>query len=151
MLIQDAMTKNPTCCGENERASAAAQVFWEKDCGCAPVINDNEELVGFVTDRDLCMASHFRDTKLSELRLGDVARGPVLSCRPDQTLQEAENVMQREQIRRIPIVDANNHVVGLLSLNDIAVARNEQAPIPSEEVADTLGAICNHRSAAAAE
>ncbi len=149
MIIGDAMTRDPKCCSIDERANAAAQVFWEQDCGCVPLVDQEGHLAGVVTDRDLCMAAHFRDAKLSELRLGDICQRSVRCCSPEQSLQEAEALMQEAQVRRIPIVDASYRVVGLLSLNDIAVARDQQAPIQADEVANTLGAICSHRPLAA--
>lgn len=150
MIVQDIMTRNPTCCKIDDVASHAAQVFWEKDCGCVPLIDDRGDVCGIVTDRDLCMAAHFCDKKLSEIRLRDVCRqGKVYACSPGQNITEAERLMQNAQVRRIVVVDSDSKVVGILSLNDIASARMRRSGIPAEDVAATLGAICApHRRAA---
>lgn len=149
MIVQEIMTKNPTCCKIDEVASQAAQVCWEKDCGCVPLIDDRGEVCGIVTDRDLCMAAHFRDKKLSEIRLGDVCQRKVYACSPSQNIIEAERLMQKAQVRRIVVIDSDSKLVGILSLNDIASARMRSSGIPAEDVAATLGAICApHRHAA---
>ena len=149
MNVQQAMTKNPTCCSIDGCASEAAQVFWEKDCGCVPLVDDSGCLKGIVTDRDLCMAAFFGDKRLSEIRLRDISPRTVHTCLPNQNLLEAERLMQDAQVRRIVVVDPNAKVIGLLSLNDIAMARSRRAEIPAEDVASTLQAICSpHRYAA---
>src|SRR5690606_19909675 len=122
-------------------ASQAAQVFWEKDCGCVPLVDDNGQLCGIVTDRDLCLAAHFCDKKLSEIRLGDVCKGTVYTCLPSQNILEAERLMQDAQVRRIVVIDSDSKVVGIVSLNDIAAARTLRIGISAEDVASTLGAI----------
>lgn len=137
MNVEELMTKSPACCLIDDFASEAAQVFWEKDCGCVPLVNDQGELCGIVTDRDLCMAAHFSDKKLSEIRLGDIYQGRVHTCLASQDVTEAALLMQNAQVRRIVVIDSDSKVVGILSLNDIASAR-----IPAEDVASTLGAIC---------
>lgn len=145
MNVEDIMTKNPACCKIDDRASQAAQVFWEKDCGCVPLINDQGELCGIVTDRDLCMTAHFSDKKLSEIRLGDISQGRVHTCFPSQDIVEAARLMQNAQVRRIVVIDSDSNVVGILSLTDIALAT-----VPAEDVASTLGAICAPHGRAAA-
>lgn len=150
MIVQEIMTTNPACCKIDDIASRAAQVFWEKDCGCVPLIDDHGEVCGIVTDRDLCMAAHFCDKKLSEIRLRDICQGKVHVCLPSQDIVEAERLMQNAQVRRIVVIDSSSKIVGILSLNDIASARMRRSGIPAEDVASTLSAICApHRHAAA--
>lgn len=149
MIVQEIMTKNPACCKIDDVASQAAQVFWEKDCGCVPLIDDRGQVCGIVTDRDLCLAAHFSDKKLSEIRLGDISQGRVHACLPSQDVLEAELLMRNAQVRRILVIGADSKIVGILSLNDIASARMHRTGIPAEDVAATLGAICApHRRAA---
>lgn len=151
MLIREAMTKDPRCCTESDDGSVAAQIFWENDCGCVPLVDDQGRLTGMVTDRDLCMAAHFSGLPLKQLRLGDLVQSAALqTCRPEQALEDAAELMKRHQIRRVPVVGADRRLVGILSLNDIAVARRHGGRIPAEAVADTLGAICERRPARAA-
>lgn len=149
MNVQEIMTKNPICCNIDDKASQAAQVFWEKDCGCVPLVDDQGQLCGIVTDRDLCLAAHFSDKKLSEIPLREVSRGNVHTCSPQQNVIEAERLMQDAQVRRIVVINPEGQVVGLLSLNDIASARMRRIGVPADDVALTLGAICApHRQAA---
>lgn len=145
MLIEEIMTRAPRCCHKDASASEAARIFWEHDCGCAPLVNGEGRLVGMITDRDICMAALFTNRPLTEIPLGDVVQFEAHSCKANQEVKEAEDIMRRAQVRRLPVVDEEQRVVGLLSLNDIALARKHDGRrrLPSEELADTLAAICD--------
>jgi CBS domain-containing protein len=94
------------------------------------------------------MAAYTQGGMLSHLGVGGAMTREVRSCRPMDTVAEAESIMRAAQVRRLPVVDAERHIVGLLSLNDIAreAARERGASgkpeLGTEEVAETLGAIC---------
>jgi CBS domain-containing protein len=97
------------------------------------LVDEEGQLQGIVTDRDLCMTAFFSDKKLSEILLKDISRGTVHTCLPNQTLLEAERLMQDAQVRRIVVVDPHFKVLGLLSLNDLAMARVRRGGIPAED------------------
>ena len=148
MKVEQVMNRNVKTCLANDTLNRAAQLMWENDCGCVPVVDDDGRAVGMITDRDVCMAAYTQGGMLSHLRVGSAMAREVRSCRPMDTVAEAESIMRAAQVRRLPVVDAERHIVGLLSLNDIAreVARERGASgkpeLGSEDVAETLGAIC---------
>ena len=148
MKVEQVMSRNVKTCLPNDTLNRVAQLMWENDCGCVPVVDDDGRAVGIITDRDVCMAAYTQGGQLSRLCVGSAMAHEVRSCRPTDTVAEAESIMRAAQVRRLPVVDAERHIVGLLSLNDIAreVARERGASgkpeLGSEEVAETLGAIC---------
>lgn len=118
MHVEKIMTREVKTCGPDDTLWAAAQIMWENDCGCVPVVKD-DKVVGMITDRDICMAAWTQDARLSELRVSRVCSHEPLSCGPRDTVAKAEEIMRARQVRRLPVVD-KNRLVGILSLNDIA-------------------------------
>jgi CBS domain-containing protein len=114
-------------------------------CGCVPVVDDASHVLGMLTDRDVCMAVYFRNRPLIEVRVSDVMSKDVAVCGPEDPVSMAEEVMSRRQVRRLPVVDDDRRLIGILSLNDITreVARTHpgRRPIKAEEVLRTLSAI----------
>lgn len=151
MKVEQVMSRNVKTCLPNDTLDRVAQLMWENDCGCVPVVDDDGRAVGMITDRDVCMAAYTQGAMLGHLRVGSAMAREVRSCRPMDTVAEAESIMRAAQVRRLPVVDPESRVLGILSLNDIAreVARERgasgQPEIGGEEVAETLGAICARR------
>ena len=159
MKVEQVMSRNIKTCLSSDTLNRAAQLMWERDCGCLPVVDDEGRAVGMITDRDVCMAAYIQGGLLDHLQVGSAMAHDVRSCRPTDTVAEAESIMRAGQVRRLPVIDAESHVIGLLSLNDIAreVARERTTSgtpeVGSEEIAETLGAICaprEHRELAVA-
>jgi CBS domain-containing protein len=159
MKVEQVMSRNVKTCVSHDTLNRAAQLMWENDYGCVPVVDDEGRAVGMITDRDVCMAAYTQGGLLSRLQVGSAMARDVRSCRPTDTVTEAESIMRAAQVRRLPVIDAESHVIGLLSLNDIARelarerATSASPEVGSEEVAETLGAICalrEHRELAVA-
>jgi CBS domain-containing protein len=122
--------------------------MWDHDCGCLPVVGSNgaERVVGMITDRDVCMSGLFEGSPLSALKVGQAMAKQVQVCRPGDSLAEAERVMREARVRRLPVVDENDVLVGMVSLADIAqTAEREGAAarpeITPREVAATFAEI----------
>jgi CBS domain-containing protein len=124
-------------------------MMWDHDCGCIP-IRDGDHVVGMITDRDICMAAHFKGKPIRDIRIEEAMSRDVAVCRPGDPLETAEAIMMRAQVRRLPVTDASGRLVGILSLNDIARALSAGPSVRSGEglhqLALTLGAICAQRS-----
>jgi CBS domain-containing protein len=152
MKIEQLMTKNVRTCLAEDVLAVPARIMWERDCGCVPVVasDGSGRVVGMLTDRDICMAALMQGGKLEELRVEGAMCTEISSCKPSSTLREAEQLMCQSQLRRLPVVDEADQLLGLISLADIA-ANTVGAPgaseksIPRREVADTLVAICRPR------
>jgi CBS domain-containing protein len=146
MNIGNVMTRTVAKCTPGDSLDHAAKVMWDEDCGCVPVVSDGNRLVGILTDRDICMSALFSGCGLKALTVSDAMSKNVHSCRADDQISEAEALMRTHQIRRLPIVDAEERVVGILSLNDIARAWSTgRWRVSGDDVAQTLAAVCRPR------
>ena len=149
MKVRDLMTSGVASIDSDDSLSSAARMMWECDCGVIPVTRA-DRVLGVITDRDICMASWIRNQPLSELRVSDSMSRELFSCSPDDNVSVAERLMQSRQIRRLPVIDKEGHLVGILSLADI-VRCTERAgrglsDVSSNEVASTLATICQPRT-----
>lgn len=150
MKIEDLMTRDPRTVRPEDSARAAAQAMWEQDCGVLPVVDGGGQLVGMITDRDVCMAAYTRGTSLDRIGVQDTMAKDVTVCRPNEDLGAAEERMRSRQVRRLPVVDEQRRLLGILSLNDLAreAAREQgrkQKDLSPEDVALTLAAVCEPR------
>jgi len=120
---QEIMTKSPACCLAGDKVYTSAQRMQSENVGALPVVENHEtkKLIGIVTDRDLAVkvVGARRDT--TNTRVGDVmTRNPVV-CHPADDLDTTLEVMASHQIRRIPVVDENGQVVGIIAQADVAI------------------------------
>jgi CBS domain-containing protein len=150
MNVADLMTRDVTCVRANEPLSIAAELMWSCDCGAVPVLDDQgERVVGMITDRDICMATWTQDSAPSSVPIHRAMSRELFSCSPRDTLANAERVMQKHQVRRVPVIDDDGRLVGILSLADVA-RRADGAPrtkdLDPDDVASTLATICAPRS-----
>lgn len=143
MKVKEIMTAEPRTCSPDTTLAAAANLMWEGDCGILPVVDDGE-LVGVVTDRDMYIALATRNARASHLRVGAVATKTVATCAPEDDVQAALAAMKYARVRRLPVVGFGGTVLGILSMNDVLLAAAANKGVRSEEVVDTLQAICAH-------
>lgn len=146
--IEQLMSQPAVTCSVNEMANEAARLMWENDCGVIPVVDGDGRLAGIVTDRDLCMAAYTRGQPLHEIPVSSAMSTQVFTCSPQDSVQAAERLMSKMQIRRVPVVDGDNRPIGVLSLNDLAreaASGRSKNGIEHETVA-TLAAICQPRA-----
>lgn len=131
----EVMTRAPICCLSTDTASKAAQLMRVLDVGSIPVVEDGQilKLVGIVTDRDLAMRVVADGRSANLTRVADVMTHEVVTCRANDDVQEAVDAMSLHQLRRIPVVDDDHRVVGIISQADIAT-RVER----SEEIAEMV-------------
>lgn len=118
--VADVMSKEVATCHMDESMSRAAQLMWERDCGCVPIVDDHFRVVGIITDRDICMAAYTQGKALSELPVSLACSRGLQTCRPTDSVDFAEQLMADALVRRLPVVDAQEVLVGLVSLSDLA-------------------------------
>ena len=152
MRIEQLMVKSPQSCRPGHTLSEAAQMMWDHDCGCLPVTegDGSQRVVGMITDRDICMAAQFHGRPLGEIRVRDAMAKDVWACNPGDLPCEAEAIMREARVRRLPVVDEANQLLGLLSLADLAREAERQhwkrkREITVAEVGDVLAMICQPR------
>lgn len=153
MKVEEVMTHFPAYCRAHEPLSRAAQLMWEHDCGCVPVVDEESHVIGIVTDRDISMAAFHEGQRLEDLPLEHaMARSPV-TIGAKERISEALHLMERARVRRLPVVDATNRLVGVLSLHDLARSATEDhrwfSGVTMREVAKTFAEVTRSREKAA--
>ncbi len=140
IMTRDVATVRPT-----ETLEQAAQLMWEADCGAIPIIDGGDQVVGMITDRDICMASLIQGKLLNEISVMAAASTEPCVAREDEPVEAIEALMRTHQVRRIPIVDHARRLVGIVSLTDIARHTRQNGghhdALSPEVVASTLAAI----------
>jgi len=147
MKVKDVMTPNAKGIWLTESLADAAQIMWENDFGVLPIIKDGRKVIGMITDRDICMAVAMRDRNPSSVSVEEVMSGEVYSVNPEDELDKALQAMQEHKIRRLPVVNVEGELEGILSLNDLvlhAKADEGEDTIDYGEVVKTYRAICEH-------
>ena len=147
MRVQELMSAEVHTCTPNDTLERAARLMWDHDCGSAVVLDEERKPVGLITDRDVCMAAYTQGRRLSEIRVASAMSPRLFSCRCADSLEKAERIMADRQVRRLPVLDADGRLVGLLSLNDIArdLTRPKGASArtaTADGLARTLSSIC---------
>jgi CBS domain-containing protein len=136
MRVKHVMTKNPTCCLATDKTRAAAGIMRDERTGIVPVI-DNEQsqkIVGVVTDRDLCMNVVAEGREPDGVAVYECMTAVVVTCSVNDSVDRAMELMKENQIRRVPVVDAEGRVQGILSIADLVT----RADIKMGETHDTL-------------
>lgn len=155
MKIEQLMTRGVHTCQPQDSLNRPAQLMWECDVGCIPVVDGDNHVVGVITDRDIAMATYLQGRPPNAIALESVMAKKVHVCRSDEDVSIAEQRMQKHRVRRLPVTDAKGLLVGLISLNDIAIeaARKKGSRKPDvalDDVALTLAEVCQHRAEALA-
>ncbi|HEX8178205.1 MAG TPA: CBS domain-containing protein [Pyrinomonadaceae bacterium] len=146
MKVQEIMTTDVRTCGPEATLAAAATIMWDNDCGAVPLVTSTGTCVGMITDRDICMALATQNRLASELTVGVVSAGKVVSCRADADIGTALELMKREQLRRLPVINGDGQLVGILSISDIIrhAKKGESKKgkhVPHKDVMRTLKAL----------
>jgi CBS domain-containing protein len=150
IAVQDLMTRDVMTCRPDDMLDVPARIMWDHDCGCIPVVDESERVVGMITDRDICMATYTQGIALGALRVSNAMSGQVHACRPEDTIAVAERTMREHRVRRLPVVASDGRLVGILSINDLAreAAREHVPPrreVSPEGLTETLAAVCEPR------
>ena len=134
--VADVMTRGVRTLTPTDSVSQAAQAMDELNVGVIPVC-DGEKLVGMVTDRDIVVRGVAQECDLKATKLADVMSTNVRCATEEQDIDEILGQMGDSQIRRMPVVDANKRLVGIVSLGDIA----DKNPGDEMDVANSLAEI----------
>jgi CBS domain-containing protein len=155
MTVGQLMSRSIRTCHPDDTLNAAAQIMWEEDCGCVPVVRQDEDerprLVGIVTDRDVCMAAYTQGKPLAAIPVASVMERDLATCVPADPVTVALNVLRTRRLHRLPVVEHDAELVGVLSLADIAreskhpARKPAQQAVTAESVGDTVAVICEAR------
>jgi len=121
MQLREIMTSNPRWCEPSDSAQRAATIMRDENTGVVPVVTDatSRRVAGVVTDRDLCMNVVAEGRDPSSVRVEQCMTSTVVTARPEDPVEKATELMQRNQIRRLPIVDAQGALAGIVALADV--------------------------------
>ena len=118
MKISEVMTPNPRTVAPGDSLQKAAQVMRDEDAGVVPVVEEGR-VVGVVTDRDIVIRA-VADGDF-QAKVSDVCSDDLVTCGPEMSTSDAAQLMSEHQVRRIPVVDDDEKLVGIVSLGDLAV------------------------------
>lgn len=129
------MTARPTCCLPTDTVEHVAQMMRDEDVGSIPVVSAEgaKRLVGIVTDRDLVVRVMAEGRHGSETMVEQVMTRDPVTVREHDSMHNAFNIMSTHQVRRIPVVNTNNEIVGIIAQADVAIRVNKD-----EKTADVV-------------
>ena len=141
------MSRDVVTCRADDSLADAVRKMWEHDVGCLLVVDGDDRLVGIMTDRDVCIAAFSTERLLKDIRVKSAMTSHVHSLMDTNRIQDVEVVMSTHKIHRVPIVDRERHVLGVVSMSDIAreAARElaERNPdITDVDLVTTLARLC---------
>ena len=146
MQIKQVMSQPVVTCPADSTLDQAARLMWEFDCGVVPVVGDDGRLTGVVTDRDICMAAYTQGRALNAIPVSTAMAKQVVAAHDDDSVESVETLMRTSQVRRVPILDGEDRVTGLVSMNDLArLAVRAHRPGVDRELVKTLAAVCQPR------
>ncbi len=119
---QDIMTSEPTCSTPQQSIEDIARMMKQENVGAIPVVDDesNRKLVGIITDRDIVLKVVAANQDPGAIRVDAVMSSDLVFCHPGDSLDEAQEAMRGHQVRRLPIVDAEQKLVGIIAQKDVA-------------------------------
>ncbi len=127
MTCKDVMTADPKCCLPDDTVARAAEIMREEDVGPVPVVSDRtaQRLAGIVTDRDIAIKVVAAGRDPRSTRVDEVMSKDVITCRAEDDYGQALHAMARHQVRRIPVVNEDGALLGIISQADVARQGNE--------------------------
>jgi CBS domain-containing protein len=117
--IRDLMTRSPRTVDTGSSAVDAARLMRDEDVGLIPIV-ESDRLVGTVTDRDIAVRVVAEGKSPEKTRVADVASRELVTIDPDQDVEEAMRLMAKHQVRRLPVVEEDGKLVGIVAQADIA-------------------------------
>jgi CBS domain-containing protein len=156
MKVSEVMTRNVQSCSVDTNLAAAAMQMWNGDFGTLPIVDDQDKVIGMITDRDICIAAATKHQDIASIKVSEVTTGQVQSCTPEMNVRDALKILEKARVRRLPVVDKDKKLQGILSMYDIIFHTEDRRDkkntgISSAEVVNTFKAICTpHAKATAA-
>ncbi len=142
MTVSEVMTRNVATCTSRDDLAAAGKVMQAHKCGFVPVVDTHGAVVGVVTDRDLClMMTAEAHRTATHVAVTDAMSHPVFNCFPDDSLEDVLATMGRHRVRRLPVVDAQGHLQGVLSIDEIVQACGRPGAPTAQHIVDALKAL----------
>ena len=118
--IRDLMTSNPKVVDPDKPVAEAAKLMKQEDVGIVPIVDDQNRLVGTITDRDITVRVVAEEKDPNSTTVSEVASQDLVTVDPQQGLDEALRLMAQHQVRRLPVVEEDGKLVGIVAQADVA-------------------------------
>jgi len=129
MNVRDVMTTRPARCTPDINLGAAVEILWNADCRMLPVIDQHEKVMSVITERDICIALGTRNRLPGEITVGEVATHPAICCTSADDLRSALAKMVEAKVRRLPVVNAEGKLEGILAMDDVVAPIFLKGPV----------------------
>lgn len=127
-MVREIMTGDPCCMPDSASITEAAEQMRSRDIGDVLVTDQQGNLEGVVTDRDIVIRALAQGREPGSTRLKDVLSEPAVTIRPDEPVSRAVQLMREHSLRRLPVAEGG-HPVGIVSLGDLAVERDPESAL----------------------
>lgn len=140
MKVKECMCNKVACVTPQDTISNVAKVMETNHIGCVPVCNEQKAICGIITDRDIVLRAVACGKDLNSTMASDIMTTNLCTCTQYDEMTNAQSKMSNNQIRRLPVCDENNRVIGMLTLGNLA---NNNTQIGDNQISNTLSDICN--------
>jgi len=127
--VRDVMTPNPECVTEKDSLRDVARIMKDQDTGVVPVVDGGRKIIGMITDRDIVVRCVAEGKNPLDAHVNDVMSKSVRKVRDDATVNDVIGMMKSSEIRRVPVVNQNDEIVGIVSMGDIATDGSERGKV----------------------
>jgi len=146
MKVKDVMMGTPYYCHPDANLGSATELMWKANCGFLPVVDAVGKVVGVITDRDICIALGTRNLTAGQVLVQDVLTQAVHSCLAEDEIHVALQTMKDSRVRRLPVLDKEEHLAGVVSMDDVLLHAEpnrfgEEPELSSNEVVRTYRSI----------
>jgi CBS domain-containing protein len=124
MKVADVMMRTPASCTAEMNLAAAVETLWTRNCGMLPIVNSEGKVTGVITDRDICIALGTRNRPAGQITVSEVQPGRLFSCNADDDIHTALAIISGAKVRRLPVIDKQGKLQGILSLDDVVLHAN---------------------------
>ena len=140
MKVKEFMCKDVCCVNPQTKIQQVTKMMAENHIGCVPVCDDNNCICGVVTDRDVLLRCVACEKDTTQTAVSDIMTTNVCTCKPEDEISNAQSKMGQNQIRRLPVCNEKNQVIGMLTMGDLA---QNDVQIGKQEVFTTIENICD--------
>jgi CBS domain-containing protein len=128
-FVRDIMTRDPACLKEKDSVVEAARIMKREDTGVVPIVDDNRKLVGMITDRDVVVRLVAEGRNPLDCKVSEAMTKHVRSVEDDATVDDILSIMRSANVRRVPVCDRDDHIVGVVSMADLAIETQEKGKV----------------------
>ena len=140
MKVKDCMCTKVACVTPQDTITNVAKIMETNHVGCVPVCEGSQQICGIITDRDIVLRAVATGKNLAQTMVSEIMTAKPYTCKQDEDMQQAQNTMTQNQVRRLPVCDNQQRVIGMLTFGDIA---NNGKKLGQEQVCQTVEGIGN--------